>query len=31
MGLAQVLKRIDAFPKLVDVEVGKTMSGALSK
>lgn len=29
MGLGQVLKRIDAFPKIIDIEVNKTFSGAI--
>jgi hypothetical protein len=29
MGLGQVLKKVDAFPKLIDIEVNKTFSGAL--
>lgn len=28
MGLGQVLKKIDAFPKIIDIEVNKTFSGA---
>lgn len=31
MGLGQVLKKIDAFPKIIDIEVNKTFSGALCK
>lgn len=31
MGLSQVLKRIDAFPKIIDIEVNKTFSGAICK
>lgn len=29
MGLGNVLKRIDAFPKIIDIEVNKTFSGAI--
>jgi hypothetical protein len=28
MGLGQILKRVDAFPKIIDIEVNKTFSGA---
>lgn len=31
MGIGQVLKKVDAFPKLIDIEVNKTFSGALCK
>lgn len=31
MGIGQVLKKIDAFPKLIDIEVNKTFSGAFCK
>lgn len=31
MGLGQILKKIDAFPKIIDIEVNKTFSGALRK
>ena len=31
MGLGQVLKKIDAFPKIIDIEVNKTYSGAFRK
>lgn len=29
MGFSQLLKKIDAFPKLIDIEVNKTFSGAV--
>lgn len=29
MGIGQILKKIDAFPKIIDIEVNKTFSGAL--
>lgn len=28
MGIGQALKKIDAFPKIIDIEVNKTFSGA---
>lgn len=31
MGLGNVLKKIDAFPKIIDIEVNKTFSGAIRK
>ena len=31
MGIGQVLKKIDAFPKIIDIEVNKTFSGAFCK
>jgi hypothetical protein len=29
MGVGSILKRVDAFPKIIDIEVNKTFSGAL--
>lgn len=31
MGIGQILKKIDAFPKIIDIEVNKTFSGAIRK
>lgn len=31
MGIGQILKKIDAFPKIIDIEVNKTFSGAICK
>lgn len=31
MALGKFLKTIDAFPKLIDIEVNKTFSGAIRK
>jgi hypothetical protein len=31
MGIGQILKKVDAFPKIIDIEVNKTFSGALRK
>jgi hypothetical protein len=31
MGVGSILKKVDAFPKLIDIEVNKTFSGAIRK
>lgn len=31
MGVGSILKRVDAFPKIIDIEVNKTFSGAIRK
>lgn len=31
MGIGKYLTKIDAFPKLIDIEVNKTFSGAICK
>lgn len=31
MGVGSILKKVDAFPKILDIEVNKTFSGAICK
>lgn len=31
MGVSSILKKVDAFPKIIDIEVNKTFSGAFCK